>query len=647
MKKLSSLILCFLPVLFVTGLSAQGLIISEIADGTGPGGYPKIVEITNTGTSDATLDGMKLKLYTNGNTVVNTTYIISSFTLPGGQSLVLTNGDNTTAGQLWTDFNLTEPAYVLYSVNAVNSNGDDVYEFTDAFDVVVDVYGDVGTDGTGQNWEFLDSYAYRNSDIIVGNQTFTESEWTFAGADFLDPYFTDLSPYLTPGTHNYISPTAPLISNIFINPVSPTSADQVSVAADVVAQGTATITSVDLYWGTSPGVLGNHISMSLAVGNTYVTSSLIPAQVDGTTVYYKVEATDDTPETSSTIEFSYYIGTTPPDIYMINYLPNPVSSADNVSVSAEVTDDGTVASVNLFWGLDGISFPNQIGMTLSTGSTYTTNTDIPAQSVGTTVYFFIEAIDDTPDTSISSTVSYTVIQQPGSYLFLNGDFEDWTAGVADEWTLVDDSILVYEEPVIVHGGLRSARFTLITPDQNDADFRQMVSVTSGAIYDYTVWVYQTDSLARVRFYIDGFPNIYSDPQIIGSWQLISGSYTAPATADIEVGLRFYDMPSFVDSSIIYVDDYSFDFHSDVAAVRNTSNDPVLFPNPAGDHFAVSNTSDIISLIITDISGQALDVLSNKGQNSIVYDAGQLDKGIYIITCIHTSGMNTSFKLVKN
>ncbi|MBN2681645.1 MAG: lamin tail domain-containing protein, partial [Bacteroidales bacterium] len=201
-------------LLFISYGFSQNIIISEVADGTGAGGYPKIVELTNTGSSDAILDGMKLRMYANGNPTAGTPYVIASYTLPAGESLVLTNMDNITAGQLWSDFSLTAPAHVLYSVGAVNSNGDDVYELLDATDVPVDVYGVIGADGTGLAWEFLDSYAYRNNNITEGNTTFTESEWTFAGADFLDPHAADLSPYLSPGTHSFNPSTAPLISNI-------------------------------------------------------------------------------------------------------------------------------------------------------------------------------------------------------------------------------------------------------------------------------------------------------------------------------------------------------------------------------------------------------------------------------------------------
>ena len=43
----------------------------------------------------------------------------------------------------------------------VGGNGDDVYELYDGSSVV-DIYGEVGVDGTGEDWEYLDAIAYRN-----------------------------------------------------------------------------------------------------------------------------------------------------------------------------------------------------------------------------------------------------------------------------------------------------------------------------------------------------------------------------------------------------------------------------------------------------------------------------------------------------
>ncbi len=103
--------------------------------------------------------------------------------------------------------------------------------------------------------------------------------------------------------------TAPFISNITQNPASNlvTSSDAVSVSADLV-DGDG-IASAELHWGIASGSLDNTIAMSFDAGNTYIVNSLIPAQADGTTVYYEIEATDanGTPLTNTSAEQSYTV----------------------------------------------------------------------------------------------------------------------------------------------------------------------------------------------------------------------------------------------------------------------------------------------------------------------------------------------------
>lgn len=100
----------------------------------------------------------------------------------------------------------------------------------------------------------------------------------------------------------------------------------------------------------------------------------------------------------------------PPSISNIVQTPSTdIINTSTVSVSATITDsDGTVTSAQLRWGTTSGTYGNTIGMTAS-GSTYTTNSNIPAQITGTTVYYVIDATDDDSDTTTSSEQSYTVV----------------------------------------------------------------------------------------------------------------------------------------------------------------------------------------------------------------------------------------------
>ncbi|MCK9453047.1 MAG: fibronectin type III domain-containing protein [Bacteroidales bacterium] len=86
-----------------------------------------------------------------------------------------------------------------------------------------------------------------------------------------------------------------------------------------------------------------------------------------------------------------------------------ILSTTTVSVSADVTDsDGTIEGVALHWGTTSGSLTNNIDMSLGSGSTYTTVTDIPAQLNGVTVYYEIYALDNDAAEATSPEQSYTV-----------------------------------------------------------------------------------------------------------------------------------------------------------------------------------------------------------------------------------------------
>ncbi len=109
-------------------------------------------------------------------------------------------------------------------------------------------------------------------------------------------------------------------------------------------------------------------------------------------------------------ELTYGGGSQGPSISNITQTPNSdITSSDVVSVSADVTDaDGTVAGVELHWGTTSGSLGTTIAMSNSGGDTYTTDSDIPAQSDGATVYYEVYAIDNDAEETTSAEQSYTV-----------------------------------------------------------------------------------------------------------------------------------------------------------------------------------------------------------------------------------------------
>jgi DNA/RNA endonuclease YhcR with UshA esterase domain len=69
-------------------------------------------------------------------------------------------------------------------------NGDDAIELFQN-GLVADIYGDINVDGTGQAWEYTDSWAYRVNGSVPSDSTFNIAEWIIPGTDVLDGQTTN------------------------------------------------------------------------------------------------------------------------------------------------------------------------------------------------------------------------------------------------------------------------------------------------------------------------------------------------------------------------------------------------------------------------------------------------------------------------
>jgi plastocyanin/DNA/RNA endonuclease YhcR with UshA esterase domain len=153
----------------------QDISIVGIIDGPLPGGLPKAVEFY-VHNDIADISGYSLANANNGGPFTTTPFDFPSMSVNAGDRFhIATDVANFTA------FFGSAPDTIS---SVVNVNGDDVlglfYQGT-----LVDVYGDLGVDGSGTPWEYLDGWAYR-VDSMGPNPVFTLSEWTLSGINALD-----------------------------------------------------------------------------------------------------------------------------------------------------------------------------------------------------------------------------------------------------------------------------------------------------------------------------------------------------------------------------------------------------------------------------------------------------------------------------
>ncbi|MCX7995191.1 MAG: carbohydrate binding domain-containing protein [candidate division WOR-3 bacterium] len=151
-------------------------------------------------------------------------------------------------------------------------------------------------------------------------------------------------------------------------------------------------------------------------------------------------------------------------------------------------------------------------------------------------------------------------------LLPNPGFENWTGGMPDYW-FKDDSILVYQEDVIVHSGNFSVKDSLITTTQDRADFfSARFAIRPNTRYTFSIWVYDNDPAGRVRqaiaWRVGGtWSNVWSNNFSINSteWQQLVFTAVAPNGADSAyVFVRAYDsLQAWDGGAVFYIDDASF------------------------------------------------------------------------------------------
>lgn len=166
---------------FSFSINAQEMVITNVVDGS-CGNTSKFVEIYVSGTVDLSEyklvrrsnsgtwadDGVDIELTDLGSKTDEFIYLIRDLATLNAEfpSTTITTGNSLVSGD-------------------ISHNGDDSYRIVEvSTEIVIDQFG-ANVDGTGENWEYTDSWATRNNDMGP-NPNFTESEWTFNAVDVLD-----------------------------------------------------------------------------------------------------------------------------------------------------------------------------------------------------------------------------------------------------------------------------------------------------------------------------------------------------------------------------------------------------------------------------------------------------------------------------
>ncbi|MEZ5059695.1 MAG: Ig-like domain-containing protein [Saprospiraceae bacterium] len=179
-------ILTFCLSIFTLSLFAQSdLIMTGVFDGPLTGGVPKGVELyVVNDIADLSIYG--LGSASNGGGTDGEEYTFPAVSATAGDYIYVTN--DSAAFVAFFGFSPDFPNEG--NMSAVNINGDDAMElFLNG--TVVDIYGVIDVDGTGEVWEYLDGWAYRLNGTGPDGSTFNPDNWNFSGIDVYDNQTTN------------------------------------------------------------------------------------------------------------------------------------------------------------------------------------------------------------------------------------------------------------------------------------------------------------------------------------------------------------------------------------------------------------------------------------------------------------------------
>ncbi len=156
--------------------SCGNLMITGVIDGPLSGGVPKAIELYAVSTV-GNLSDYSLGSANNGGGTDG-----EEFMFPAGgiaQGTFIYVASDSIAFETFFGF---KPDFVT---PAALINGDDAIELF-CSGKVIDLFGEIDIDGSGQSWDYLDGWAYRMDDATINTGQFVDTLWTYSGINALD-----------------------------------------------------------------------------------------------------------------------------------------------------------------------------------------------------------------------------------------------------------------------------------------------------------------------------------------------------------------------------------------------------------------------------------------------------------------------------
>ncbi|MCD4833727.1 MAG: Ig-like domain-containing protein [Bacteroidales bacterium] len=224
---------------------------------------------------------------------------------------------------------------------------------------------------------------------------------------------------------------------------------------------------------------------------------------------------DGTQDAPADFDPGEWIGTLP-IISNIAHTPVSVTPSDAVNVTADVdANSNTINAVAVNWGTSSGSLTNPITMTNTGGNAYDADSDIPAQTGGTTVYYEIAVAYNTTETKTSEEQSYTVILgEPTNQATSLAESDKTNSSITLTWTDADagtqvpDGYIIKAEAgdgtgiVAPVDGTDETETTFIKKVAHGIQTVDFTGLTENTEYTFKMWSY-TNSGIDIDYKLDG------------------------------------------------------------------------------------------------------------------------------------------------
>ncbi len=270
------------------------------------------------------------------------------------------------------------------------------------------------------------------------------------------------------------------------------------------------------------------------IENNY--SGTIPSQVDGSFVYYIIEATDNSAEVRQSSEHLYSYNTTEnsvPTIINIAFTPETPASADGVTISATIKDtDGTISVAQMKWGVTSGKYNYTVEL-IKTDDIFSGY--IPARPENTEIYFVIYTSDNDGGATLSSE-NYYIINDPPEItdVDINPDAPTENESVTVSASVTDNNSSITS--VVLKWKISTGTYT-------DVDMTFSSNKYSGVIPNQAAGesisflIEATDNLGAVSIYTSGQYEVSAPNSILNIYKKGVSMYPNPASKILNMKSR--------------------------------------------------------------------------------------------------------------